>query len=304
VYTAVNQGKGLVKLLFYYEEGDDPAAIKTRLDQQCDLHKLGQLNYWFVSGNTAANQLKNFCYFPGHELLYWQRNRLQPAMTIPSGPRPYEFTLLSRAHKWWRATAVQDLVARGLLDSSLWSYNTGCDIADAREHNPIETGAILDLHIDRFVAQGPYRCDTLTTDQHNDHAYLAPELIQHSYCSIVLETLFDAGGSGGAFVTEKTFKCLKHGHPFVIAGCAGTVQLLRDLGYRTFDSAIDHSYDLIANNTDRWLALAQEIQRLRSQNMSVWFESCRTDLEHNQQVFLASKWSRLNTLYERLHNGK
>jgi hypothetical protein len=118
----------------------------------------------------------------------------------------------------------------------------------------------------------------------------------------VLETHFDADGSGGSFLTEKTFKCLKHGHPFVVFAPAGSLASLRALGYRTFDHCIDNTYDHITDNTDRYLAVIATIRKLALVDPNRLYNSCVEDLEHNQQVFLASKQDRLNTLYERLHN--
>jgi hypothetical protein len=118
----------------------------------------------------------------------------------------------------------------------------------------------------------------------------------------VLETHFDADGSCGAFLTEKTFKCLKHGHPFVLFAPAGSLATLRAMGYRTFDSAIDPTYDTVTDNTERYLAVMSTIHKLSKQDPNTLYNSCVEDLAHNQQVFLASKYNRLNTLYERLHN--
>jgi hypothetical protein len=117
-----------------------------------------------------------------------------------------------------------------------------------------------------------------------------------------LETLFDADGSGGAFLTEKTFKCLKHGHPFVLFAPVGSLATLRRMGYRTFDTVIDNEYDSITNNTERYLAVVRTIKQLAQADPAALYNSCVEDLQHNQQVFLASKHNRLNTLYERLHN--
>jgi hypothetical protein len=74
------------------------------------------------------------------------------------------------------------------------------------------------------------------------------------------------------------------------------------MGYRTFDHAIDTSYDSIADNTQRYLAVVATIRRLAELDPNELYNSCLEDLAHNQQVFLATKWDRLNTLYERLHN--
>jgi hypothetical protein len=140
----------------------------------------------------------------------------------------------------------------------------------------------------------------LSDSDHNDHSHLVLEHYTESYCSIVLETHVDADRTGGSFLTEKTFKAIKHGHPFVIVGTAGSLAQLKSLGYRTFDHAIDPSYDSIVDTTKRWLRIVEIITDLKSQDLHAWFELCREDIEHNQQLFLQSKHNRLNTLHDKL----
>ena len=288
-------------VLFYYHEGDNPYTIKQRLDQLCQQHGLSTTCYQFISGNTAADNIPGFHYFPDHELLYWHRNRQTVPDPINLTSRTYDFTLLSRTHKWWRATVVADLHRRNLLDRSQWSYNT-VNIGDQEDHNPIEIDYFDGLRSDvkTFLAEAPYTCDFHNTDDHNNHHMIVPAHYSDSYCNIVLETHFDADGSGGAFLTEKTFKPIKHGQPFVIVGPPGTLQALRDLGYRTFDHAIDNSYDLETNNTQRWIRVRHAIEQIKQQNLEQWFLSCLDDIKHNQQLFLSSKYNRLNTLYDKL----
>jgi hypothetical protein len=290
-------------LLFYYDEGDNPYQIKLRLDQLCINHNLPTTIYRFISANSAAINIPGFEYFASDELLYWQRNQKIPPTPVIAGPRPYNFTILSRTHKWWRATVMTHLHRSGILDQSIWSYGM-TSIDDRPEDNPIEIDSFNQLRadIEKFIANAPYTCDMLTTNEHNDHHLHIAEHYTDSYCNIVLETHFDADGSGGTFLTEKTFKPIKHGQPFVIVGPPGSLKQLRDMGYCTFDQAIDNSYDLITNSTDRWRSILNTIQKLQQQDLSKWFESCRAEIEHNQQLFLASKYNRLNSLFERLHN--
>lgn len=291
-----------LRVLFYYHEGDDPRKIQLRLDDLCKTHGLDVDCYRFVSGNTAARGLERFAWFPDHELLYWHRNRDHPATSVPTGSRPNKFTVLNRTHKWWRASVMADLWRDGLLDGSQWSYRTDVDCGDKELDNPIEVDCLSGLReeIDRFLEGAPYTCDSTSSQEQNDHHRVDPQHWTGSYCSIILETHFDADGSGGAFLTEKTFKAIKHGHPFVIVGCAGTLACLRDLGYRTFDHAIDNSYDTIAHNTQRWLAIKSTIASLDSQDLDRWFESVRSDVEHNQRLFSSTKRDRLNTLFQEL----
>ena len=287
-------------ILFYYHEGDNPFDIKQRLDTLCIQHGLPTSCYQFVSGNTAADQIAGFHYFPDHELLYWHRNQDVVPSAINLETRPYDFTLLSRTHKWWRATVVADLHTSGLLDQSLWSYNT-VSIGDLEQDNPIELD-VLDLREDvhKFLQHAPYTCDAGSSDDHNNHHITELSHYTNSYCNIILETHFDADGSGGAFLTEKTFKPIKFGQPFVVVGAPGSLQALKDLGYRTFDHVIDPSYDSIQNNTLRWVAIKSVIAQIKK-NPAEFFSACVDDVAHNQQLFLSSKYTRLNNLLERLN---
>ena len=287
-------------VLFYYHEGDNPYHIKERLDGLCLAWELPTDCYRFVSGNTAAEKIPGFAYFPDHELLYWRRNRVEPTQ-IHTHNRGKDFTVLSRTHKWWRATAMTDLWRRGLLDNSYWSYNTAIDLGESIDDNPIEVDTLkIRPDLFTFLSQGPYKCDTLTDSQHNDHSIIETAHFTNSYCNIIFETHFDADGSGGTFLTEKTFKAIKHGQPFIIVGPPGSLATLRRLGYRTFDHCIDNSYDSEKDNTQRWLKIVDAIADVKKQNMKEWFMNCLVDVRHNQQLFVASKYNRLNNLLERL----
>lgn len=291
-----------LKVLFYYHEGDNPANIKLHLDICCQKNLLPTDCYHFVSGNTAAERLDQFHYFPDHELLYWHRNRAISAEPIHLHKRRYNFTVLNRTHKWWRASVMADLWRHGILTNSQWSYNQQIDCGDLPEDNPIEIDSIKNLRRDiaEFFQECPHTCDSLTSDQHNDHHLHVPEHYNNSYCSIILETHFDADGSGGAFLTEKTFKCLKHGHPFVIIGAPRSLDTLRKLGYRTFDHAIDNSYDWESNNTQRWNLARDAIKQIQRYDVHDWFQSVYKDVQYNQQLFLASKQDRVNNLLSKL----
>ena len=146
----------------------------------------------------------------------------------------------------------------------------------------------------------PYFSDTLTNDERNNHSVTESKYYTDSYCNIVTETHFDADQSGGTFLTEKTFKPIKHGQMFFIAGPAGSLQLLRDLGYRVFDSVLDNRYDQEPNHTQRWIALSQSIRTAQKQ-LTKMFEQCRCDIEHNQRLFSTKKTDRLNTLLTKLY---
>lgn len=304
VHDLLRQRK--MRVLFYYHEGDNPFRQQKHLDQLCKQHGLDTDCYRFVSGNTQARHMSNFLYFPDHELFYWRNavkwnDRSQPGCSYHDRARTRRFTALNRFHKWWRATIMADLHRHHLLDHSYWSYNN-IDMGDRPEDNPIEINLVpgLKSDLEAFLQGAPYHCDDLTPQEQNSHWTLVAEHYDDAYCHLVMETLYDAEQSGGAFLTEKTFKPIRHAQPFIIFGTANSLATLRDLGYRTFDHALDNNYDAEIHNTQRYIKTFDQIQQLSQQNLHEWYVSCREDIIHNQQLFLASKWPRLNMLSQQL----
>jgi hypothetical protein len=288
--------------LFYYHEGDHPGRIKHRFDALCDLHGLQRDCYLFVSANSSADRYENFYYFNDHEYFLGYINRRQSAQPVTDQPRGYEFTALNRIHKWWRASVMSDLHQQGLLDRSLWSYNTALTEDDLPEDNPIRLDALPGWSetLQKFLSGGPYICDNDDPVAQNDHRSINSDLYTQSYCGLVLETLFDVDQSGGTFLTEKTFKCLKFGQPFVIIGPVGSLAVLRRSGYRVFDHAIDNSYDTIQDNTQRWLAARQSISKIKNCDMHRWYQSCMDDVRYNQWHFTTKTQGTLDRLAQRL----
>ena len=289
---------GKLRVLFYYHEGDNPVNIKYRLDKLADRHRLPPHCYTFVSANSQAVQCKDFVYFPDHEFFFRFVNRSQLAET-PAHPH-HRFTALNRLPKWWRASIISDLLEIGLLKNSLLSFNTGnLTIDESENDNPIEVDLIDGWRAQtRSLMQTQLLCDQLDAVQQNDHHVVNTDLYTRSACSIVLETHFDVDQSGGAFLTEKTFKPIKYGQPFVIAGGPGSLQALRDTGYRVFDDVIDNHYDTVLDNTQRYFALRDTIKSIA--NNDDFYLQCRNDVLHNQQVFAERTHAPVNTLIEEL----
>jgi hypothetical protein len=293
-------------VLFYYHEGDNPFYEKTRLDQLCQNHNLPTDCYQFVSGNTQANNIPGFVYFPDHELFYWRNSvkwngRSMPGCSYHTRPRSRRYTALNRFHKWWRSTVMAQLHRDNILEKSYWSYNN-IDMGDLPHDNPIEIDRVPGLrdYMNQFLSGSPYCCDHLTEQEHNSHWIMVAEHYDDSYCNLVLETLYDAEQSQGTFLTEKTFKPIRHAQPFVIFGTPNSVATLKELGYRTFDHAIDNSYDLEFHNTDRFLKTLETVKKINQVDMHAWYQSCHDDIVYNQQLFLSSKYNRLNTLEQQL----
>lgn len=293
--------RGTVKILFYYHEGDNPRRIKDRLDQLCQSHGIGPESYVFISANTAARDIPGCYYFQDHECFFRYRNRYQHANPTSSFVS-HDFLALNRVHKWWRATCMTDLLRNGVLEHSLWSYNTMMTTGEDFNDNPIEIDSIPDLRHDlhEFVEAGPRYVDGADDIAHNDHSRVNTNLFFATHMSLILETHFDADQSHGTFLTEKTFKAIKYGHPFVIIGPAGSLAQLRDDGYRVFDHVIDNSYDEVTDNTERWNCVRRTIMQIKEQGVEHIAQLCRNDAEYNRELFSQRGPQQLNSLIKYL----
>lgn len=290
-----------IQILFYYHEGDNPHQIKQRLDLCAKKNKLPHNCYKFVSGNSAALGIKNFVHFVDFELWYWHRNRNYASLKFNDQPRRRTFSILNRLSRDWRMAAMADLWGNGLLTNSYWSY---CEAGNfSADTCPIAVDSIENLshYIKQFQQQLPVFCDELSQEDRNDVTIVVPDFYNDAYFQVVFETHFDADGTRGTFLTEKTFKPIKHCQPFIIAGPSGSLQLLRNMGYKTFDHVLDNRYDTVTDNTQRWIVLKTMIANLKTKNLYDLCQACKSDCEHNQNLFVSLKQNRLSKLIKDLH---
>lgn len=113
------------------------------------------------------------------------------------------------------------------------------------------------------------------------------EIYNKSAFSVVAETNWD---SYYAFFTEKTAKPIIAKRLFVMTAGAGYLKALRSMGFKTFDSIIDESYDTIENNQDRWHAVCNTLDWICKQDQLELIEKSRPIVEHNFNVLMSREW--------------
>jgi hypothetical protein len=104
-----------------------------------------------------------------------------------------------------------------------------------------------------------------------------------SYFDICFETFFNEENKS---LTEKIFKPIVNFQPFLFVAYPGALELLRNLGFKTFDGFIDESYDLEQDHRIRFRKIYNEIQRLCAMSIDEiheWFWSMEDILVHNHR---------------------
>lgn len=110
-----------------------------------------------------------------------------------------------------------------------------------------------------------------------------------TYFSLISETTFNTlHGADGRFLTEKTFKAIALGHPFILIAPPGSMSLLRQIGYKTFDGLINESYDQEPNDGLRMLKILNEVERLSNLTdveLDYFLTEAKKICEYNVEVF-------------------
>lgn len=105
--------------------------------------------------------------------------------------------------------------------------------------------------------------------------------------SIVGETEWD---NSHFFLTEKTAKCLMSRRLFVMFSGQYWLRTFRHLGFKTFDSVIDESYDDIENSVERWAIAYAQVKYLCTLDQTEVLNEIRPILEYNYDLLWSTKW--------------
>jgi len=288
-----------LRLLFTYGEPDDPYAIDKRLRDLCEAHDIDRESIFFVSGNTIADSIDGMAYVCESEYLFEIQNTVVPDPTIFER-KTKKYTCLNRVHKQYRKEFVYNLWKDGLTDDAYVSYGNVVNKDTSDDVTIINDGFIKyqtkDIdHISKdFDRVLPMSADNLNTDNHNDHSLSVDYLFTDSYWNIVMETYLDA--TGGVFLTEKTFKPIKYGQPFVILGTTDSLEYLKEQGYKTFSPWIDESYDQEKDIRFRWYAImkiTRKIARTSLEDLHRQHTEMTSVILHNQAWFKRNKQKEL-----------
>jgi hypothetical protein len=206
----------------------------------------------------------------------WQANDLKLDGSTILQNKNYDKKFLNFNRRWrlHRPTFVALLKATGLLDKGYVSLAPSDDgrnwndmwqwIKDHHKNDEEITKLLLDNEQEIINMPSLY----LDTDELvNNRAIFEKEslyLYENSLVSVVNETTFYHGyhPNESRFLSEKIFKPISVGHPFIFVTVPKALEVLKTLGYRTFHPYIDESYDLEFDNGTRMKMILKEIERI------------------------------------------
>jgi len=188
------------------------------------------IRFYHISADYKLKYKENkfkFCYID-----MWQYH-VEPQANIINYVPKKDYINLNRMPRLHRCLLIQSLIDNLLLDKG---YNTWA-LAN-KTNNFMYSAGFLDI----FKENQNYDIlDVVNIDRENPTFHVPIDYCRESYIYIVTETHID---NGCFFLSEKSYKPIAIGMPFMILGNPGTLQYLREKGYATFSDWIDESYDL------------------------------------------------------------
>jgi hypothetical protein len=231
------------------------------------------------------------------------------------GKRDKKFLCFNNVPRQHRIDLLNQIVNHDLLDKSYYSF----DCNERELHNMVQEQKLsgiekIQYRIPLVLNKTPERSNPVNIIE-DDLKYF-----ENSYFSLVTETMFYhphnvyvANGKAlhvpgtypGTFVSEKTFKCIRMKHPFIIVGGQGYLAFLKSRGYRTFSPFIDETYDDIEDDRLRMQKIVNEVVRMcnLSDGELVEFTKFAKDIvEHNYRLLEnISDFTTLGDLISRLN---
>lgn len=206
------------------------------------------------------------------------------------------FLCLNGRPDWHRYYTLQTLYDRSMLDGNYVSFLNRYGNYENQSHIK-KFLSVYKRTNPKFVKKLIKNKKTIVLDRtneqiHKDDRSHSNWIYKDTSISLVTETYPDA--KRGLFITEKSYKPIANCHFQIWVAQPGMVDFFRSLGFDMFDDFLDHSYDTIINDINRFeyaisslnIAL-YKIQRLT--------DNQKTDFQHrlktNQQKYLNMKIS-------------
>lgn len=206
----------------------------------------------------------------------WAKNLLEKLNFTPD--KPYRFDILLGQTKPHR-DKLNDLVKSShVKNMCIYSYFK----------NSISDGVYWDSNINTNQHTLTSEIFQINGEDARPSALLPIEIYNQSYYSVVCETTsFNSYNQ----YTEKVAKPILAKRPFIVFAGQYYVKNLKSLGFKTFDSIIDESYDLESNMSIRFKLAWQQVEWLCHQNPTHILNQLESILIHNQQHFLNTDWA-------------
>lgn len=236
---------------------------------------------YYIHGNLLIDDIiqKKGLKFKGigfNEFDIWLDYKQMPSHSVKFNVKDSKYLYLSYNRNLTRGHRIKFCAT--LMDSNL--LNDGkisvgnFDLHQHRDNHPSS---------DKLHSLTPIEIDkTIDYNLANDITF---DNYESTFVSIVTESLVF---EDTLFISEKTWKPIYVGHPFIIYGNRHTLKYLKSLGYKTFDKWWDESYDDEIDDNIRLskiVKIIEELKKIHPEKLIQMREEMVELLEWNQHIY-------------------
>lgn len=295
VLADIRSGRAFLVLVMPYEGPSGMKDIATRFDFNILADEMMRLcippeNMMYLSGNLISKQsaAENYADVGVDGICLFERwinvdhyTDPQPIKFEPSQDKNL-FMCLNRVPKPFRLQMVATLFHRGLDQYGKISYTDGGNTGiwfNMKDPTIAETCEYISKH-------RPEQLLDTDTMEFNLADTLPLEMYSNTFMYLNTETF---GSPGTVFFSEKVFKPLFVGMPFVLLGNPGSLDQLHQMGYYTFnqwwDESYDHEYDL-SKRIHMICDIIEKLSVLNTDQLIDLRKQMKPVLQHNRDRFL------------------
>jgi hypothetical protein len=298
--------------------GNDMAENESRLQSISDyfLQKQIPLTQIIYLTNCANGQevYENFClrknktpemkmeYFPVFRIDKCNVDQAIQESLISKyqpGPRKKTFLCFNRRYNDHRLMLYLAIVQHGLIDQCYYSMDKTQPEANRTfvENCKYLLTRFPDMELTSQDVLAADKLLPLVLDNPNFSYYPmenSVDPVQHLYndslINIITETYFF---NSIIHITEKTYKPIAFMQPFILLGAAGSLQHIKDMGFKTFSEFWDESYDFEKDDKKRFKMITDIIKSIAS-----WPDHIKIDFTYAVKNIVDYNVSHLNTMQD------
>jgi hypothetical protein len=230
--------------------------------------------WWITDTNPATVQEKNKMIY---ELIPYNGNKLFLS---------YNRTLRTHKVAMLCYLSYNNLLERGIIscgDLTRWYY----PIKRNLNINPLKIKLSTE-NLMRYNCYSPdneliqvenHSRDTLT----NPATYYVNNHFENTFVSLIIESVDDS-----IFLTEKIFKAIKLGHPFILFGGPKLLAKIKEFGFKTFDKWWSEDYDNPNTTLGRIEAIIEVMNYLATKSpheLMIMRDEMKDVLDYNQKLY-------------------
>jgi hypothetical protein len=233
--------------------------VKKHHTQYLELHGSRSFFWWMMYEKYVKNDLIN-------------------SLQVDHSLKMYDFLYLNKKPRAHRVYLYNKMLIAKALNKSLYTYRNDCHVSPS-----IGVGRINKVLPPEYEV--PEHCDNYPQHGLDQTIYARP--YNHTNISIITETMANDPHKSPCpyFFTEKIWKPIICQQPFIVYGQRGYLKCLHEIGFKTFSSVWDESYDDEPDSDKRGNKIANLARSLMGMDSEKLYRETEHIRSHNLRTF-------------------